>query len=154
MVAVQVVGSKIRLVTCDSRQPITAVPRTAQAARPARQNILSKLTLLGAAAAAAATLTLAQPVSAAQDDFGKILPKDLPQDNVGQRKQLNEIVSPGDDQGSSFKANTEGPAGSIFAGDRDKTGQVAPSAGEKETRGNEFKQALKDSGDKNEPAEF
>lgn len=58
MVAVQVVGSKIRLVTCDSRQPITAVPRTAQAARPARQNILSKLTLLGAAAAAAATLTL------------------------------------------------------------------------------------------------
>ncbi len=44
------------------------------------------------------------------------VPYGLAQDNVGQRKQLNEIVSPGDDQGSSFKANTEGPAGSIFAG--------------------------------------
>ena len=41
-----------------------------------------------------------------------------------------------------------------FTGDRSKEGQVKPSKAEKKDRLGEFNQSLKDSGDKNEPAEF
>ncbi|KAK9837572.1 hypothetical protein WJX74_000605 [Apatococcus lobatus] len=135
---------------CSTQQAVRAVPRTNATAQTGKQNVLSKLSLLGAAAAA--TLTLASPALAGQADFGGVLPKDTPKDDVSQQKLLGITV--GDTKGADYKANKEGPAGSIFAGDRSKEGQVKPSKAEKKDRLGEFQQSLQDSGDKNEPAEF